>query len=102
MAPGAPGGLSQVMPSLSWDTCQGCQLADPTLLEEGRMYPDSSLPGHLLLPTSVSSGLRDFQKQVYSSTNFLVQKSFDLRDQSLESLLEALCSLYRLEGHKFS
>lgn len=38
MAPGALGGLSQVMPSLPQDTCQGCQPADPTFPEQSRIY----------------------------------------------------------------
>lgn len=48
MVPGALGGLIQAMPSLPWDTCQSRQRADPALLEEGRLYPDPSSPGHLL------------------------------------------------------
>lgn len=50
MAPGALGGLNQVMPSLFWDTGQGCQPADPTLLEEGRSILTRAFPApHQLL-----------------------------------------------------
>lgn len=48
MVPGALSGLIEAMPSLPWDTCQSRQMADPALLEEGRLYTDPSSPGHLL------------------------------------------------------
>lgn len=45
MAPGALGGLSQVMPSLPQDTYQDRQPADPTLPEQSRMYTGPLPPG---------------------------------------------------------
>lgn len=42
-------GRCHFMPSLPQNTSQGSQLADPTVPEEGRMYPDLSSPGHLLV-----------------------------------------------------
>lgn len=84
MALEALGGLSQAVPSLPRDTCQG--------LSAGRMHTPGrrqnvlklSSPGHLLVEWKTSCSLltspedSDTQRRMHGSANFLVQKCFDL------------------------